>query len=124
MCLNILVNEVEKVYTIGRNLILQIKRILCYVLKVLLSRSLLKFSDFVDNTKKDFTQRNFFLKEYFLAVCGFGYIICWILEPTCRQKHSSIGLTKLGSVSRKFIATDFGVYRVCESRRNLGRPWH
>lgn len=45
--------------------------------------SLLNLYGFVDNMKKDFMQRNFFLKEPFLAVCGFGYIIC-NLEPTSK----------------------------------------
>lgn len=66
--------------------------------------------DFVDNMKKDFMQRTFFMKEAFLAVCGFGYITCWTLEPTSKQKHSSIRLTKQGSIFRKFIVKELGVY--------------
>lgn len=63
--------------------------------------------------------RNSFLMEAFLAVCDFGYIICWTLEPSLKQKHSSIGLTEQGSLSRSFIVKELGVYQVCENMRNL-----
>lgn len=61
----------------------------------------------------------FFLMEAFLAVCDFGYIICWTLEPSSKEKHSSIGLTEQGSLSRNFIVKELGVYM-----RKLGSLWH
>lgn len=70
----------------------------------------MKLSDFIDNMKEDFLQRNIFLKEAFLAACGFGYVMCWILVLTSKQKRSSTGLTKQGSISKKFIIKELGVY--------------
>lgn len=84
----------------------------------------MNLSDFVDNMKKDFLQRNFFLKEAFLTMCGFGYIMCWTLEPTSKQKHSSIGPTKQGSISKKFIVKELGVYWVYENMRDISRLWY